>query len=169
MKALEVKNLTKEAFAPFGDVIEAGLDRPVMINEGTTKRYHNLAEVDVGCEGGKPLINIFRGQPRPQPIEIRMMEKHPLGSQAFIPQSARPYYVVVAKPSDLVRPSDLHCFLARAGQGVNYAKNVWHHPLLALEDVSDFLVIDRGGPGDNLIEVFFDKSDYIYLIKQDGS
>lgn len=169
MKTLEVKNLTKQAFAPFGDVIEAGLDSPVMINEGTTERYHNLAKVDVEQDAGVPLINIFRGQPRPQPIEIRMMEKHPLGSQAFIPQSDRPYYVIVAKPSDQVGPDDLQCFLARAGQGVNYAKNVWHHPLLALEDTSDFLVIDRGGPGDNLIEVFFDKSNYVYLPKQERS
>ncbi len=162
-KYLEVRELTAEAFKPFGDVIEAGQKEPVMINEGTTERYHNLARVDVEEQDGKSLINIFRGTPRPQPIEIRMMEKHPLGSQAFIPLSQRPYYVVVAKAGETVGPDDLVCFLAKPGQGVNYAKGVWHHPLLALDAVSDFLVVDRGGAGDNLVEVFFEPDDSRFL------
>lgn len=163
MRFLKVQDLTAEAFKPFGDVIEAGTSDPVMINEGTTERYHNLAKVDVTTQDGVPLINIFRGTPRAQPIEIRMMENHPLGSQAFMPLSARPYYVVVAKPGETVGADDLYCFLAQPGQGVSYARNVWHHPLLALEEVSDFLVMDRGGPGNNLIEVFFEDDDYVYL------
>lgn len=163
MRYLDVQPLTAQAFAPFGDVIEAGLSDPVMINEGTTERHHNLANVDVALQDGKPLMNIFRGTPRPQPIEIRMMENHPLGSQAFVPLSAQPYYVVVAKASEQLNLDDLTCFLAQPGQGVNYHKGVWHHPLLALNEVSDFLVVDRGGPGNNLIEVFFDADDIVYL------
>jgi ureidoglycolate lyase len=166
MKFLKVEPLSAEAFAPFGNVIEAGQKQPVMINEGTTERYHGLAKIDVSDNGGQPLLNIFRGTPRPQPIEIRMMEKHPLGSQAFMPLFGQDFYVVVAKPSDELNLDDLRCFLAKAGQGVNYAKGVWHHPLLVLDNVNDFLVIDRGGEGNNLIEVFFEKSDFVYVPEQ---
>ncbi len=163
MSFLNVEPLNADAFAPFGDVIEAGRTTPVLINEGTTERFHDLASVDVNAQGGIPLINIFRGTPRQHPIEIRMMEKHPLGSQAFMPLSGRPYYVVVAEPAATVSPEDLHCFLASPGQGVSYAKNVWHHPLLALDEKSDFLVVDRGGDGSNLIETYFKPTDYRYL------
>ncbi|MCY1176174.1 Ureidoglycolate lyase [compost metagenome] len=82
-----------------------------------------------------------------------MMERHPLASQAFVPLSGRAYLVVVAPAGPAPQVEDLRVFLARGDQGVNYAPGVWHHPLLALDEVSDFLVIDRGGPGDNCDEV----------------
>lgn len=141
--------LTAAAFAPFGDVVETGAD-PVMINNGTTERHHDLAKVDLLGQGAHPLINIFRGQPFTSPVEITMMERHPLGSQAFMPVGDRPYLVVVA-PDENGAPGDPVAFLARK-QGVNYRANVWHHPLISLETVSDFLVVDRGGEGVNLEE-----------------
>jgi len=141
--------LTAAAFAPFGDVVETGAD-PVMINNGTTERHHDLAKVDLLGQGAHPLINIFRGQPFTPPVEITMMERHPLGSQAFMPVGDRPYLVVVA-PDENGAPGDPVAFLARK-QGVNYRANVWHHPLISLETVSDFLVVDRGGEGVNLEE-----------------
>ncbi|MBP0591840.1 ureidoglycolate lyase [Paraburkholderia sp. LEh10] len=151
MNTLRIERLTREAFAPFGDVIELEGARHYPINGGTTERYHDLAKVDVSTQGGRPLINVFRAQPRSWPIDIAMMERHPLGSQAFVPLSDAPYLIVVA-PAGELDPSKLRAFSTRGWQGVNYAKGVWHHPLLALERVSDFLVIDRGGEGPNCDE-----------------
>lgn len=148
--ALTIEPLTREAFAPFGDVIELEGAKQFPINQGTTIRFHDLANVDVG-EGGRALISLFRGQPRTLPFEVKMLERHPRGSQAFIPQNDKPYLVVVA-PSGELDPSKLRAFVSRGWQGVNYARGVWHHPLLALGEVSDFLVVDRGGEGHNCDE-----------------
>ena len=150
---LTVEPLTREAFAPFGEVIEASdAVQHFTINAGNTERYHNLANVDPGPDG-RVIVSIFRGQPRALPFAVRMMERHPLASQAFIPMSGRPYLVVVAPAGEPPAAGDLRVFLARADQGVNYAAGVWHHPLLALGDVSDFLVVDRSGPGHNCDEI----------------
>jgi ureidoglycolate lyase len=154
--SLNIQPLIKDAFAPFGDVIEADGARIININQGTTQRFHNLAEVQLGT-GGHGLINIFRGQPRPRPIEIKMMEHHPLGSQAFVPLQPAPYLVVVAKPGAAPAVENLVAFRAEAHQGVNYHAGVWHHPLLVLQENHDFLVVDRGGPGDNLVEYWFNQ------------
>ncbi|MEE2997699.1 MAG: ureidoglycolate lyase [Pseudomonadota bacterium] len=150
--------LTREAFAPFGDVIQTDGAQRIKINEGTTERFHDLARVDLASRGGHPLINIFRGQPRPQPINILMVERHPLGSQAFIPLRNACWLVVVAPPEDAPDPSKLRAFRARGDQGVNYHVGVWHHPLLVLEHNHDFLVVDRGGLGANCDEVWFEGS-----------
>jgi len=163
-RILEPVALTAEAFAPFGDVISTRDAEVLSINEGTTQRFHDLAEVQTG-DGGHSLINIFRGQPRPDPIEIKMMENHPLGSQAFMPLQALPYLVVVARAGSAPGPGDLVAFDAGPRQGVNYHAGVWHHPLLVLQPDHDFLVIDRGGPGDNLQEHRFSDSDGIAVIE----
>ena len=151
VKVLTVKLLTREAFAPFGDVIDLDGAQRFLINGGTTERYHDLAKVDVYDQGGRPLINVFRGQPRVLPFEVKMLERHPLGSQAFIPLDKRPYAVVVAQEGRL-EPDGLRAFVTRGWQGVNYAKGVWHHPLIALKAITDFVVVDRGGEGQNLQE-----------------
>lgn len=159
--ALAVEFLTREAFALFGEVIEIDGADHYPINNGTTERYHDLAEVDVTAESGWPLINIFRGIAWDCPIPIKMVERHPLGSQAFIPLAPRPFLVVVAVAAENGEPGDLHAFLSVGGQGVNYRRNVWHHPLLALEETTDFLVIDRGGAGENLEEFSFDPPRHV--------
>jgi ureidoglycolate lyase len=151
MNTLAIEPLTRESFAPFGDVIELAGAKQIPINLGTTIRYHDLANIDVETEGGRPLVNVFRGQPRTLPFEVKMMERHPLGSQAFVPLTSKPYLIVVA-PAGELECSRLRAFVTRAWQGVNYAKGVWHHPLIALGEVSDFIVIDRGGEGTNLNE-----------------
>ncbi|HVJ46583.1 MAG TPA: ureidoglycolate lyase [Luteolibacter sp.] len=151
MKFLPIEKLTREAFAPFGDVIQLGGAHHYPINLGTTERFHDLANIDVTDEGGRPLVNVFRGQPRELPFEIRMMERHPFGSQAFVPLDDSPYLIVVALPGPLVH-ENFRAFITEGWQGVNYARNTWHHPLLALGKTSDFIVIDRGGPGNNCIE-----------------
>ncbi|MGF6772073.1 ureidoglycolate lyase [Paraburkholderia sp. GAS199] len=151
MKALAIEPLTKAAFAPFGDVIELDGAKQIPINLGTTIRYHDLAKVDVTDESGRTLVNLFRGQPRTLPFEVKMLERHPLGSQAFVPLNDKPYLVVVA-PAGELDPQAIRAFVTSGWQGVNYAKGVWHHPLIALGEVSDFIVVDRGGEGLNLNE-----------------
>lgn len=160
MKTLAIESLTREAFAPFGDVIELEGAKQIPINLGTTIRYHDLANVDVTDEGGRTLVNLFRGQPRALPFEITMMERHPLGSQAFIPLNDKPYLVVVA-PAGELDESKIRAFVTSGWQGVNYAKGVWHHPLLALGEVSDFIVVDRGGDGHNLNEQNLRESQWL--------
>jgi len=143
------KQLSAEAFSAFGDVIEANEDRNnFAINDGFTQRYHDLAKVDVTDNKGQTLINIFRSTPLTQPIAIKMMERHPHGSQAFIPMGENPYLIVVA-PAGEFEVSNIEVFIASSNQGVNYHKGTWHHFCLALNSESDFLVIDRGGEGDN--------------------
>lgn len=150
---LAPRPLEREAFAPFGEVIEASdAAQHFTINDGNTERYHDLANIEPGADG-RAIISIFRGQPRQLPFKVEMMERHPLGSQAFVPLSGRAYLVVVAPAGPAPQVEDLRVFLARGDQGVNYAPGVWHHPLLALDEVSDFLVIDRSGPGDNCDEI----------------
>lgn len=152
MRLLEAAPLTADAFRPFGEVIEPDNASEIrLINKGTTTRFHDIAPVDVLAEGGRPLISIFRGKPFELPVTIEMMERHPLGSQAFMPLSGRPYLIVVAADQER-RPGDPVAFLADGTQGVSYARGVWHHPLIALGRVSDFLVVDRGGDGSNLEE-----------------
>ncbi len=128
------------------------------INEGTTERFHDLAGIDTGIEGGTPLVSIFRGQPRPHPIEIKMVERHPLGSQAFYPLRDADWFVVVGPAGEAPDVGSLRAFRATGRQGVNYRRGVWHHPLLVLVPDHDFLVVDRGGPGENCDEVWFDGS-----------
>jgi len=154
-ETLMIRPLTGEAFAPFGTVIEADPATMRHINGGTTERYHALAEAEATGEDAKVIMNLFRGSPRIFPYAIDMMERHPFGSQSFSPLDDRPWLVVVAEDEG-GRPGRPQVFRAGGRQGVNYRRNVWHHPLIAVGAVSDFLVVDRLGGGVNLEEHFFD-------------
>ncbi|PAS95258.1 MAG: ureidoglycolate lyase [Candidatus Dactylopiibacterium carminicum] len=148
---LRVEPLSREAFVPFGEVIEAGTTADQFaINGGTSQRFHDLATLEPGTEG-RLIVSIFRAQPRALPFPVRMLERHPKASQAFMPLSGRPFLVVVA-PAGALDPGAIRAFLAQGTQGVNFAPGTWHHPLLALESVSDFLVIDRDRPEENCDE-----------------
>lgn len=150
---LRAEVLTAAAFLPFGEVIEASpAVHHFAINGGNTLRFHDLARLDAGPDG-RMMVSIFRGQPRPLPFAVCMMERHPKGSQAFMPLSGQPYLVVVAPPGLPPSAATLRVFLASPQQGVNYAAGVWHHPLLALHQPCDFLVLDRDGSGPNCDEV----------------
>jgi ureidoglycolate lyase len=141
---LAIEVLTAEAFRPFGDVIEAGTSRlHFTINDGFAERYHDLAHLDMAGQDARAIVSIFRAKPRPFPMAVEMMERHPLGSQAFVALAPIPFLVVVAAPGTPPGPGDLRCFLVASGQGVNYARGTWHHPLIALDQAGDFLVIDR--------------------------
>lgn len=145
--------LTPEAFKPFGDVIEASsLHEQRLINEGNTTRFHDLAELTLNHDGGKPGVSIFRSVPLPAPATLKFMERHPLSSQAFMPLSENPYLVVVA-PAGELDESKITVFIANSGQGVNYHPGTWHHYCLALGETSDFLVVDRIADDENCDEV----------------
>lgn len=156
MTELVPEPLTKAAFAPFGTVIELDGAETFMINEGTTQRFHALASLDVQADEGEGILSVFRASAHTFPIELSMMECHPLGSQAFVPLNQDAPWLVVAAPGPLPTAETCRAFIARGDQGVQYARGVWHHPLLSLTDNADFLVADRKGPGENLQEVAFD-------------
>jgi ureidoglycolate lyase len=161
MRLLRPEPLTRASFAPFGEVIEIEGSAHYTINQGFTERFNDLCFVDVAPEGGTTNVSLFLGQPRPSPIAIKLMERHPLGAQAFVPLQDRPWLVLVAE--DVHDFASYRAFTATGRQGVNYARNVWHHPLLVLDADSRFLIIDRKGPGTNLEEVWLGESEVFGL------
>jgi ureidoglycolate lyase len=159
MLALSIAPLTKAGFAPFGEVVETGDVKPKLINEGFAERFDDLAGIDVAAEGGEVNVSLFIGSARPAPLVIKLMERHPLGSQLFMPLSGAPWLVVVCTDPDV--PSSYRAFAASRRQGVNYARNCWHHPLLVVGETSPFLVIDRKGPGSNLEERWLEAANWL--------
>ena len=153
-QTLPIAPLTAAAFAPFGQVIEADPAAMRLINSGTTERYHALGRAEAMGTDAAVILNIFRGQPRAFPYRVDMVERHPYGSQSFHPLDRRPWLVVVA-PDEGGRPGTPQVFLARGDQGINYSANTWHHPLMTIGTVSDFLVVDRLGQEHNLEEYFY--------------
>jgi ureidoglycolate lyase len=155
-RAVSIEPLTREAYAPFGQVIEIEGAHHYPINSGLTERYHDLAKVELGGVHPRPLISIARGQPYALPLTLKMVERHPLGSQAFYPLAQRPFLSIVC-PDEGGIPGTPRAFMCSPGQGINMAMNTWHGVLTPLGEVSDFLIIDRGGDGNNLEEYFFDQ------------
>jgi ureidoglycolate lyase len=153
---LRATPLTAATFAPFGDVIEMAGHLPRTINEGTCRRYDDLAQVDVLERGGRPLISIFEASPRPLPLPIRTLERHPLSSQAFYPLDARPFLVVVAEDGPPPLAPRIRVYLSSGVQGVNYRRNTWHHSLIAIDGAARFLVVDRGDADGNCEEIRVD-------------
>lgn len=154
MTMLHLEPLTAIAFAPFGTVLDIAAAEKRMINGGTTERFHALATADTERQQGRTILSLFRGQPRAFPYEVDMMERHPLGSQAFFPLTPRRWIAVVA-PDDNGRPGMPRAFAVAGDTGVQYARNIWHHPLIAVGAPCDFLVMDREGGGNNLEEAVY--------------
>jgi ureidoglycolate lyase len=166
MGTIAPESLTKAAFARFGEVVELADAERIAINQGFAERVNGLAQIDVGSEGGNVNVSIFTARARPQPIAVTLMERHPLGSQLFYPLQDEPWLVLVCDdPHD---PHSYRAFLASGRQGVNYRRNVWHHPLLVRSDGERFLVIDRAGPGSNLEEVHLGMKEALYLAPQES-
>jgi ureidoglycolate lyase len=153
-RILRPEPLTAEAFKPFGDVIEAR-GAAASINYGNTQKFADLTRV--AAPGANATTHLYRSTPPAYPFALRVMENHPLGSQMFVPLSGNPYLVVVA-PKGRFDANGIRAFVAGPKQGVNLAPGTWHHFNLALGGVSEFLVIDRDGPGENLEEVALDGS-----------
>ena len=164
MKTILIQPMKRNDFAPFGDVIETEAAESFLINSGKCRRYHDLAKVETEGSGARTLINIFRGQPYELPLTLTMVERHPLGSQAFMPLSDQPFLVITAEDEDgtPVRPKG---FMTKPGQGVNFHRNIWHGVLTSLDQTSDFLVVDRGGEGNNLEEHFFEEPYLVHALE----
>ena len=141
--------LTAEAFAPFGEVLEATGAPDKLINQGLCGRFHDRATLDF--QSGQAGISLFEAKPRSLPYKLDMLERHPLGSQAFLPMTEHPFLVIVA-PDDAGAPGTPVAFLTNPGQGINLARGTWHGVLTPLHAPGLFAVIDRIGPGDNLEE-----------------
>lgn len=153
IREIVVQPLTAAAFAPFGEVLEATGDPDKLINQGLCGRFHDRATLDF--IDGRAGISLFRSETRTLPYRLDMVERHPLGSQAFLPMSMDPFLVIVA-PDEDGAPGRPLAFLTAPGQGINLHRNSWHGVLTPLSAPGLFAVIDRIGPGDNLQEHWFD-------------
>ncbi len=153
--------ITPERFSPYGDVIHASTDSKAAMNDARFERFSRLADVD--AEGRHASISIARCKmPTSLPYRFDLVERHPLGSQAFIPLSHFKFFVVVAPAAESVEPEDLRAFVTNGSQGVNYHKGVWHMPMIALEGGQEFLIVDRGADSENCDEHYF--SDPVTLL-----
>lgn len=142
--------LTTKAFAPYGDVLDAGGAPDRVINEGLCGRWHDRARLDFGPDGHAG-ISIFRSEARVLPYRLTLLERHPEGSQAFVPMSADPFLVVVADDAGGV-PGQIHAFVTAPGQAINLLRGTWHGVLTPLDRPGLFAVVDRIGTGANLEE-----------------
>ncbi|WP_298968416.1 ureidoglycolate lyase [uncultured Roseobacter sp.] len=151
---IRCEDLTKEAFAPFGDVLECAGTPDKMINAGLCGRYHDQAVLDFGTDG-RAGISLFDAEPRSLPYTLSLMERHPEGSQAFIPMTENPFLVIVAEDQNGA-PGVPRAFLTKPHQGVNFFRKIWHGVLTPLAAPGIFAVIDRIGDTPNLEEVLLD-------------
>ena len=142
--------ITRENFKKFGDMVTTADIKPLEINNGYAKRYDDIANLNTSSDNGETTISIFSALKRNFPMKIDMMEKHPLGSQAFIPMKETTFLVFVAPKEDKLDLNKIESFIIPPGIGVNYNPGTWHFPLISTEDMN-FIVIDRKGSGDNLV------------------
>ena len=143
------KKISKENFAQFGELITTDDIKPISINDGYAKRFDVIANLDTSKDNGEATISIFSALKRTFPMNIDMMEQHPLGSQAFIPMKETTFLSFVAPDGDKPDLDKVEAFIIPPGLGVNYKTGTWHFPLISTEDMN-FLVVDRKGSGDNL-------------------
>ena len=154
------KPITKENFSKFGDMITTGDIKPLEINNGYAKRFDGIANLDTSKDNGETTICIFSALKRSFPMKIDMMEKHPLGSQAFIPMKETTFLVFVAPEGNKLDLNEVESFIVPPGIGVNYNPGIWHFPLISTENMN-FLVVDRKGSGDNLVIENLDKEEIV--------
>lgn len=151
---IHTQPLTAQAFAPFGDVLDCSDAPDRMINAGLCGRHHDRARLSFG-EKGRAGISLFNAEPRSLPYEFNLLERHPEGSQAFLPMTSNPFLVIVA-PDENGRPGTPVAFLTAPHQGVNFYAGTWHGVLTPLAAPGIFAVVDRIGDTPNLDEVLLD-------------
>ena len=159
---VEPKPINKENFSKFGELVTTEGLKSIDINNGYAKRFQEAVKLDTLQDRGETTISIFSALKRTFPMKIDMMEQHPLGSQSFIPMKETTFLVLVAPKSDKPDLNKIESFIIPPGIGINYKAGTWHFPLISTEDMN-FLVIDRKGPGDNLIIKNLDKEKIILL------
>lgn len=150
MPVIKTEPLTADAFAPFGDVLEASGDPDMLINAGACGRWHDRARLDFG-DGGRAGISVFRATPRDMPYRLDLLERHPDGSQAFIPMAQAEWLITIAPDAGGV-PGPVRAFIAAPGKGVNLLRGTWHGVLTPLHAPGLFAVVDRIGTTANLQE-----------------
>ena len=153
MTEILIEPISAEAFAPFGDLLDCAGEPDRIINQGLCGRYHDRAALDFG--DGRAGISLFKAEPRSVPLKLDMVERHPDGSQAFVPMSLHPFLVVVA-PDEGGVPGRPRAFLTEAGEAINFHRGTWHGVLTPLYAPGLFAVVDRIGAGANLEEHWFD-------------
>jgi len=154
------KPITKENFSKFGDMITTDDIKPLEINNGYAKRFDGIANLNTHKDNGKTTISIFSALKRTFPMKIDMMEKHPLGSQAFLPMKETTFLVFVAPEGNKPDLNKVESFIVPPGIGVNYNPGTWHFPLISTENMN-FLVVDRKGSGNNLVIENLNKEELI--------
>ena len=159
-KIIKPIKITRTNFATYGDLISSGDIKPMDINAGYAKRFDNLANINTSKDGGKTIVSIFSALKRNFPMKIDMMEKHPLGSQAFIPMKETTFLCFVAPSGESPEIDKIQSFIIPPKTGINYKPGIWHFPLISTED-TDFLVIDRKGNGENIVIHKFDKEKVV--------
>ena len=159
-KNIKPISVNRSNFAEFGDLISTGDINPIDINAGYAKRFDNLADLNTLKNGGKTIVSIFSALKRTFPMKVDMMEKHPLGSQAFIPMKETTFLTFVAPAGDFPEINKIQSFIVPPKTGINYKPGIWHFPLISTED-TNFLVIDRKGKGENLIIHKFEKEKIV--------
>ena len=159
-KIIKPIKITRANFAAYGDLISSDDIKPMDINAGYAKRFDNLANINTSKDGGKTIVSIFSALKRNFPMKIDMMEKHPLGSQAFIPMKETTFLCFVAPPGESPVIDKIQSFIIPPKTGINYKPGIWHFPLISTED-TDFLVIDRKGNSENLVVHKFDKEKVV--------
>jgi ureidoglycolate lyase len=156
------KLITKENFSKFGDMITTNDIKPIEINNGYAKRFDGIANLNTSKDNGETTICIFSALKRTFPMKINMMEKHPLGSQAFIPMKETTFLVFVAPEGNKPDLNKVESFIVPPGIGVNYNPGTWHFPLISTEDLI-FLVVDWKDSGDFLVIENLDKDEVILI------
>ena len=159
-KIIKPIKITKINFDTYGDLVSSDDVKPMDINAGYAKRFDNLANINTSKNEGKTIISIFSALKRTFPMKIDMMEKHPLGSQAFIPMKETTFLSFVAPSGESPEISKIQSFIIPPKTGVNYKPGIWHFPLISTED-TNFLVIDTKRRGENLIIHKFEKEKII--------
>jgi len=159
-KIIKPIKITRANFAAYGDLISSDDIKPMDINAGYAKRFDNLTNINTLKDGGKTIVSIFSALKRSFPMKIDMMEKHPLGSQAFIPMKETTFLCFVAPPGESPEIDKIQSFIIPPKTGINYKPGIWHFPLISTED-TDFLVIDRKGNSENLVIHKFDKEKVV--------
>ncbi|WP_386629475.1 ureidoglycolate lyase [Sulfitobacter geojensis] len=150
-REVTIEPLSAAAFAPFGDVLDASGTPDKIINAGLCGRHHDRAHLDFGPEG-RAGISIFNAEARSLPYELTLLERHPDGSQAFLPMTANPFLVIVAADENGT-PGTPRAFMTAPHQGINFHRGIWHGVLTPLSAPGLFAVVDRIGNTANLEEV----------------
>lgn len=136
--------LTKEAFAPFGDVID--------VPDSPGRTYYEDALGNLRPTAHASLSVSLKAETPDRPLRSDYLERHEFSSQTFVPLDVERWLIVVAPHAAAggPDPSGMKAFIATGKQGVTYRPDTWHHGLTVLDRPGRFAVFmwRDGGKGD---------------------